>query len=125
LERQSKKSLVRSGMQRPLALVEHRDVDAAINAKLDRLTRSVKDLANLVLYGSARKDYALLQQPGGAVAGAFARKVCSTTMGTSVSCGVARPPVADGHRTCQGLSKPAACGEDLDQAFLAVERLLL
>ena len=45
---ESGKNLDRPGMQRLLALVEHREVDAVIIAKLDRLTRNVKDLANLL-----------------------------------------------------------------------------
>jgi site-specific DNA recombinase len=40
---ESGKNLDRPGMKRLLALVEHREVDAVIIAKLDRLTRSVKD----------------------------------------------------------------------------------
>ena len=35
-------------MERLLALVEERKVDSVIIAKLDRLTRSVKDLAELL-----------------------------------------------------------------------------
>jgi DNA invertase Pin-like site-specific DNA recombinase len=45
---ESGKNLDRPGMQRLLAMVERREVDAVIIAKLDRLTRSVKDLANLL-----------------------------------------------------------------------------
>lgn len=45
---ESAKSLDRPGMQRLLALVEARKVDTVIIAKLDRITRSVKDLAELL-----------------------------------------------------------------------------
>jgi len=45
---ESAKSLERPGMTRLLALVDSRAVDAVIVAKLDRLTRSVKDLAELL-----------------------------------------------------------------------------
>jgi DNA invertase Pin-like site-specific DNA recombinase len=45
---ESAKSLDRPGMQRLLALVDARAVDTVIIAKLDRLTRSVKDLAELL-----------------------------------------------------------------------------
>src|SRR5262249_36654689 len=45
---ESAKSLNRPSMQRLLALVESRAVDAVIVAKLDRLTRSVKDLCSLL-----------------------------------------------------------------------------
>src|SRR5262245_52512134 len=45
---ESAKSLNRPGMTRLLALVEERLVDVVIVAKLDRLTRSVADLANLL-----------------------------------------------------------------------------
>jgi hypothetical protein len=41
---ESGKNLDRPGMQRLLALVERREVDAVIIAKLDRLTRSVKEV---------------------------------------------------------------------------------
>jgi DNA invertase Pin-like site-specific DNA recombinase len=45
---ESAKSLQRPGMARLLALVEAREVDTVIIAKLDRLTRSVADLAELL-----------------------------------------------------------------------------
>lgn len=45
---ESAKSLNRPGMVRLLALVDSRAVDTVIIAKLDRLTRSVKDLAELL-----------------------------------------------------------------------------
>ena len=45
---ESAKSLNRPGMMQVLALVEARAVDVVIIAKLDRLTRSVKDLAELL-----------------------------------------------------------------------------
>ena len=44
---ESAKSLNRPGVQRVLAMVERRAVQAVIVAKLDRLTRSVKDLCEL------------------------------------------------------------------------------
>src|SRR3979490_1373049 len=45
---ESAKNLNRPGMERLLTLVDERKVDAVIIAKLDRLTRSVKDLAELL-----------------------------------------------------------------------------
>lgn len=45
---ESAKSLQRPGMERLLALVDGKKVDAVIIAKLDRLTRSVKDLCTLL-----------------------------------------------------------------------------
>src|SRR5262249_4103641 len=45
---ESAKNLNRPGMQRLRSLVESRAVDAVIVAKLDRLTRSVKDLCGLL-----------------------------------------------------------------------------
>src|ERR1700730_17988130 len=45
---ESAKSLNRLGMQRLLALVDLGEVNAVIVAKLDRLTRSVKDLCELL-----------------------------------------------------------------------------
>jgi DNA invertase Pin-like site-specific DNA recombinase len=45
---ESAKSLIRPGMARLLSLVDAGAVDTVIIAKLDRLTRSVKDLAELL-----------------------------------------------------------------------------
>jgi DNA invertase Pin-like site-specific DNA recombinase len=45
---ESAKSLQRPGVERLLALVDSRQVQAVIVAKLDRLTRSVKDLSTLL-----------------------------------------------------------------------------
>jgi site-specific DNA recombinase len=45
---ESAKSLNRPGMARLLELVDRRDVQTVIVAKLDRLTRSVRDLADLL-----------------------------------------------------------------------------
>ena len=45
---ESAKSLARPGMERLLELVDSRRVDVVIVAKLDRLTRSVKDLGELL-----------------------------------------------------------------------------
>jgi site-specific DNA recombinase len=45
---ESAKNLKRPGMERLLALVEARAIDIVIIAKLDRLTRSVRDLAELL-----------------------------------------------------------------------------
>ena len=45
---ESAKNLNRPGMERLLSLVEERKVQTVIIAKLDRLTRSVKDLAELL-----------------------------------------------------------------------------
>src|SRR3984893_17850913 len=45
---ESAKSLNRPGIQRVLEMVQRREVQAVIIAKLDRLTRSVKDLCELL-----------------------------------------------------------------------------
>jgi site-specific DNA recombinase len=45
---ESAKSLNRPGMARLLAMVEAKQVQTVIVAKLDRLTRSVRDLADLL-----------------------------------------------------------------------------
>src|SRR5205807_777837 len=45
---ESAKTLNRPGMARLLALVDGGDVESVIIAKLDRLTRSVKDLSTLL-----------------------------------------------------------------------------
>lgn len=44
----SAKSLDRPGLDRVLQLIDRREIDVLIVAKLDRLTRSVKDLAELL-----------------------------------------------------------------------------
>jgi site-specific DNA recombinase len=49
VDAESAKSLDRPGMDRLLALIDARAVDVVIIAKLDRLTRSVKDLAGALL----------------------------------------------------------------------------
>jgi DNA invertase Pin-like site-specific DNA recombinase len=56
---ESAKTLDRPGMDRLLALVDARKVDVVIIAKLDRLTRSVKDLA-LLLERFTRRGVALV-----------------------------------------------------------------
>jgi site-specific DNA recombinase len=56
---ESAKTLDRPGMERLLALVDARKVDTVIVAKLDRLTRSVKDLA-LLLERFTRRGVALV-----------------------------------------------------------------
>jgi DNA invertase Pin-like site-specific DNA recombinase len=56
---ESAKTLDRPGMERLLALVDARKVDTVIIAKLDRLTRSVKDLA-LLLERFTRRGVALV-----------------------------------------------------------------
>src|SRR5437868_4547573 len=48
VDAESAKDLNRAGMRRLLALVDARQVQAVIVAKLDRLTRSVKDLCTLL-----------------------------------------------------------------------------
>ena len=58
----SAKSLNRPGMQCLLALVDSGDVQAAIVAKLDRLTRTVKDLCEL-LERFERRGVALIRLP--------------------------------------------------------------
>jgi DNA invertase Pin-like site-specific DNA recombinase len=45
---ESAKSLQRPGMTRLLAMVDERQAQTVIVAKLDRLTRSVKDLCTLL-----------------------------------------------------------------------------
>jgi DNA invertase Pin-like site-specific DNA recombinase len=56
---ESAKSLDRPGIQRLLTLVDARRVDAVVIAKLDRVTRSVKDLAEL-LDRFTRRNVALI-----------------------------------------------------------------
>ena len=56
---ESGKSLQRPGIQRLIAMVDRREVQVVIIAKLDRLTRSVRDLGEL-LEGFQRRGVALV-----------------------------------------------------------------
>jgi DNA invertase Pin-like site-specific DNA recombinase len=56
---ESAKSLKRPGMERLLALVDARAINTVIIAKLDRLTRSVRDLAELLEHFN-RRDVSLV-----------------------------------------------------------------
>lgn len=56
---ESGKSLDRPGMKRLLAMIDRGEVDVVVIAKLDRITRSVKDLADL-LEKFSRRGVALI-----------------------------------------------------------------
>src|SRR5262249_49409683 len=77
---ESAKSLNRPGMQRLLALVESRAVDAVIVAKLDRLTRSVKDLCSL-LELFEKRGVALISVAESLDTGSAAGRLVITIMG--------------------------------------------
>jgi Resolvase, N terminal domain len=77
---ESAKSMNRPGLKRILALVEAGDVEAVIVAKLDRLTRSVKDLCEL-LELFERKKVALISVAESLDTGSAAGRLVITIMG--------------------------------------------
>src|SRR5580693_3609437 len=77
---ESAKSLNRPGMTKLLAMVEAREVDAVIIAKLDRLTRSVKDLCELLDLFEKRK-VALVSVAESLDTGSAAGRLVITIMG--------------------------------------------
>jgi site-specific DNA recombinase len=77
---ESAKSLHRPGLRRVLALVETGAVHAVVVAKLDRLTRSVKDLCEL-LELFERKNVALISVAESLDTGSAAGRLVITIMG--------------------------------------------
>jgi site-specific DNA recombinase len=77
---ESAKSLNRPGMTKLLAMVDAREVDAVIIAKLDRLTRSVKDLCSLLDLFEKRK-VALVSVAESLDTGSAAGRLVITIMG--------------------------------------------
>src|SRR5579863_10634189 len=77
---ESAKDLNRPGVQRLLALVNGGKVDAVIVAKLDRLTRSVKDLCGLLELFEKRK-VALISVAESLDTGSAAGRLVITIMG--------------------------------------------
>src|SRR5229473_4865646 len=77
---ESAKSLNRPGLQRLLALVNTGKVEAVIVAKLDRLTRSVKDLCGLLELFEKRK-VALISVAEALDTGSAAGRLVITIMG--------------------------------------------
>jgi DNA invertase Pin-like site-specific DNA recombinase len=77
---ESAKSLNRPGLQRLLTLVHSGRVDAVIVAKLDRLTRSVKDLCSLLELFEKRK-VALISVAESLDTGSAAGRLVITIMG--------------------------------------------
>jgi site-specific DNA recombinase len=77
---ESAKSLNRPGVKRLLALVDNGKIDAVIVAKLDRLTRSVKDLCGLLELFEKRK-VALISVAESLDTGSAAGRLVITIMG--------------------------------------------
>ena len=77
---ESAKNLNRPGLQRLIAMVESGKVDAVIVAKLDRLTRSVKDLCGLLELFEKRK-VALISVAESLDTGSAAGRLVITIMG--------------------------------------------
>ena len=77
---ESAKDLNRPGVQRLLELVENERIDAVIVAKLDRLTRSVKDLSQMLELFEKRK-VALISVAESLDTGSAAGRLVITIMG--------------------------------------------
>src|SRR6185369_14592462 len=77
---ESAKTMKRPGLQRILALVDAREVDAVVVAKLDRLTRSVKDLCSLLELFEKRR-VALVSVSESLDTGSAAGRMVITIMG--------------------------------------------
>ena len=103
---ESAKSLNRPGMQRLLALVDAGEVHAVIVAKLDRLTRSVKDLCEL-LEKFERRGVALISVAESLDTGSAAGRLVLNIM-TAVS---QWEREAIGERTRDALSHKRSNGE--------------
>ena len=103
---ESAKSLNRPGMQRLLALVDSGEVNAVIVAKLDRLTRSVKDLCE-VLERFERRGVALISLAESLDTSSAAGRLVLNIM-TAVSQGERE---AIGERTRDALSHKRSNGE--------------
>ena len=80
IEGESAKNLNRPGMQKLLGMVNGREVEAVIVAKLDRLTRSVKDLCEL-LELFERRGVALVSVAEALDTGSAAGRLVITIMG--------------------------------------------
>ena len=103
---ESAKSMNRPGLRRVLALVESGKVDTVIVAKLDRLTRSVKDLCAL-LELFERKNVALVSVAESLDTGSAAGRLVITIM-AAVS---QWEREAIGERTREVLRHKRNCGE--------------
>jgi len=103
---ESAKSMNRPGLRRLLALVEARKVETVIVAKLDRLTRSVKDLCEL-LELFERKGVALVSVAESLDTGSAAGRLVITIMGAVSQW----EREAIGERTRDVLQHKRSCGE--------------
>jgi site-specific DNA recombinase len=103
---ESAKDMDRPGLQRILALVEARKVEAVIVAKLDRLTRSVKDLCEL-LELFEHKKVALISVAESLDTGSAAGRLVITIMGAVSQW----EREAIGERTRDVLRHKRNCGE--------------
>jgi site-specific DNA recombinase len=103
---ESAKNMNRPGLRRVLAQVETGKVDAVIVAKLDRLTRSVKDLCEL-LELFERKSVALISVAESLDTGSAAGRLVITIMGAVSQW----EREAIGERTRDVLRHKRSCGE--------------
>jgi site-specific DNA recombinase len=103
---ESAKNMNRPGLRRVLALVETGKVDAVIVAKLDRLTRSVKDLCELLALFE-RKSVALISVAESLDTGSAAGRLVITIMGAVSQW----EREAIGERTRDVLRHKRSCGE--------------
>ena len=114
---ESAKSLERPGMEQLLGLVHRRDVDLVIVARLDRLTRSVKDLAEL-LELFQRRGVALISVAESLDTGSAAGRLVLNIM-TSVS---QWEREAIGERTRDALAHKKAAGRVYGSVPLGFKR---
>jgi DNA invertase Pin-like site-specific DNA recombinase len=103
---ESAKSLNRPGLQRLMGLVHSGGVQAVIVAKLDRLTRSVKDLCGLLEVFEKRK-VALISVAEALDTGSAAGRLVITIMGAVSQW----EREAIGERTCDALQHKRSQGE--------------
>jgi len=103
---ESAKSIKRPGMQRLLGMVNAGDVQAVIIAKLDRLTRSVKDLCGL-LELFEKKGVALISVAESLDTGSAAGRLVITIMGAVSQW----EREAIGERTRDALQHKKKCGQ--------------
>lgn len=104
----SAKSLERPALARALAALRNRQADALLVVKLDRLTRSVRDLGELLDgYFGAGKPWALLS-----VADQIDTRTAAGRMVLNILTSVAQwEREAIGERTAAAMAHKAACGE--------------
>lgn len=114
----SAKSLDRPGLQRALAMLEKGEADGIVIAKLDRLTRSVADMATLIdRYFAEKRGKSLFS-----VADSIDTRTAAGRMVLNILCSVSQwEREAIGERTRDALRHKARRGEVYNHAPLGFE----